>query len=178
MLGRAISLYAQVFDEERLMPAAVQRLNHAVLYVSDVDRSVAFYRDRLGFEVAAHLGNAAFLRAHGSPNDHDLGLFGIGPNPTAPARRATGLYHLAWQVDTIDDLAALRTVLLEAGALVGESDHGVSKSLYAVDPDGIEFEVMWAVPVSDWPDQPMTERLDLDAAIARYAGTSTLAPAR
>ncbi len=159
------------------MTAAVQRLNHAVLYVSEVDRSVAFYRDVLGFDVAAHLGNAAFLRAHGSANDHDLGLFGIGPNPTAPARRATGLYHLAWQVDTIDDLAALRRALVEAGSLVGESDHGVSKSLYAVDPDGIEFEVMWAVPRQDWPTTPTTERLDLDAAVARYSGIATLAAA-
>jgi catechol-2,3-dioxygenase len=156
------------------MTAAVQRLNHAVLYVSDVDRSVAFYRDVLGFDVAAHLGNAAFMRAHGSANDHDLGLFGIGPNPTAPPRRATGLYHLAWQVDTINELAELRSGLLEAGSLVGESDHGVSKSLYAVDPDGIEFEVMWAVPVADWPSAPSTERLDLDAALARYSGLSTL----
>jgi catechol-2,3-dioxygenase len=156
------------------MTAAVQRLNHAVLYVSDVDRSVAFYRDVLGFDVAAHLGNAAFMRAHGSANDHDLGLFGIGPNPTAPPRRATGLYHLAWQVDTINELAELRQLLLDAGALVGESDHGVSKSLYAVDPDGIEFEVMWAVPVADWPSAPSTERLDLDAALARYSGVTTL----
>ena len=156
------------------MTAAVQRLNHAVLYVSDVERSVAFYRDQLGFTVTAHLGNAAFLRAHGSANDHDLGLFGIGPNPTAPSRRATGLYHLAWQVDTIDDLAALRRVLLDTGSLVGESDHGVSKSLYAVDPDGIEFEVMWAVPVEEWPDVPSTDPLDLDAALARYSGVATL----
>src|SRR4051794_40683162 len=159
------------------MTAAVQRLNHAVLYVSDVERSVAFYRDVLGFGVAAHMGNAAFLRAEGSPNDHDLGLFGIGPNPTTPPRRATGLYHLAWQVGTIDDLAALRRVLLEARSLVGESDHGVSKSLYAVDPDGIEFEVMWAVPEADWPQAPLTEPLDLDAALARYSGVSTLDPA-
>ena len=156
------------------MTAAVRRLNHAVLFVSDVDRSVAFYSDVLGFAVAAHLGNAAFLRANGSTNDHDLGLFGIGPNPTAPAHRATGLYHLAWQVETIDDLATLRRTLLDAGALVGESDHGVSKSLYAVDPDGIEFEVMWAVPREEWPDTPTTERLDLDGAIARYSGVATL----
>src|SRR4051812_32938384 len=156
------------------MTAAVQRLNHAVLYVSDVEQSVAFYRDVLGFDVATHMGNAAFLRAHGSANDHDLGLFGIGPNPTAPPRRATGLYHLAWQVDTIEDLAAMRNVLVDAGSLVGESDHGVSKSLYAVDPDGIEFEVMWAVPVADWPNTPSTEALDLDAALARYAGVGTL----
>ncbi len=156
------------------MTAAVQRLNHAVLFVSDVDQSVAFYRDVLGFTVTAHLGNAAFLRAHGSPNDHDLGLFGIGPNPSAPGRRATGLYHLAWQVDTIDDLASLRGALVDAGSLVGESDHGVSKSLYAVDPDGIEFEVMWVVPQADWPEGVFTERLDLDGAVARYSGVSTL----
>jgi catechol-2,3-dioxygenase len=56
---------------------------------------------------------------------------------------------------------------------VGESDHGVSKSLYAADPDGIEFEVMWAVPKENWPSGPATNRLDLDAELARWAAVDT-----
>jgi catechol-2,3-dioxygenase len=156
--------------------AAVHRLNHAVLYVDDVDASVAFYRDILGFSKVAAFPGAAFMRAAGSTNDHDLGLFQIGPGAARPDRRTTGLYHLAWQVDTIEELAALRTRLLEARSLVGQSDHGVSKSLYAVDPSGIEFEVMWAVPQDAWPAglDARPRELDLDGEVARWAGVATL----
>jgi catechol-2,3-dioxygenase len=156
------------------MTAAVQRLNHAVLYVTDAEKSAKFYVDNLGFSVAHAFPGGAFLRASGSPNDHDLGLFSIGASSSRPVR-AAGLYHLAWQVDTIEELAELRTKLLAVGALVGESDHGVSKSLYCHDPDGIEFEVMWAVPRSEWAAAAMgTQRLMLDQELARWAGTPTL----
>ena len=89
---------------------AIHRLNHAVLYVRNVATSVAFYRDVLGFEVITDLGGqAAFLRAEASSNDHDLGLFEIGAQAAAsPAgRSAVGLYHLAWEVDTLRDLEAI-----------------------------------------------------------------------
>lgn len=154
---------------------AIKRLNHAVLYVRNARRSMEFYTQVLGFEVRASMGQQAyFLQADGSDNDHDLGLFEVGERPELPPH-LPGLYHLAWQVHTIDELAVLRTRLLEAGALVGESDHGVSKSLYAKDPDGIEFEVMWAVPRDEWPSQVGTWRLDLDSALARWAGVDTAA---
>src|SRR5438045_7252206 len=122
----------------------VQRLNHAVLYVRDVERSSAFYRDVLGFRVKMEMpGAAVFLQAPGSTNDHDLGTFaiGAGAGPSEAGRRTVGLYHLAWEVDTLAELARLRDVLSERGALVGASDHGTTKSLYAHDPDGNEFEV-------------------------------------
>ena len=151
---------------------AIKRLNHAVLYVRDAKVSAAFYTEVLGFQVAASMGEQAFfLRADGSDNDHDLGLFSVGARPSTP--NSIGLYHLAWQVHTLEELAAMRGRLLEAGALVGESDHGVSKSLYAKDVDGIEFEVMWAVPRSDWPEKVGTWRLDLDGALARWPGVDT-----
>ncbi len=152
---------------------SIKRLNHAVLYVRDATASAAFYCRVLGFRVAADMGGqAVFLRADGSDNDHDLGLFSVGDQPPH-AQRRVGLYHLAWQVHTIDELAIMRTRLAEAGVLVGQSDHGVSVSLYAHDPDGIEFEVMWARPRSDWPETPGTWQLDLDAALARWAGVDT-----
>lgn len=151
----------------------IRRLNHAVLWVRDARASAEFYTSVLGFEAVATMGDqAVFLRAGGSTNDHDLGLFGVGDRPQ-PAPHSPGLYHLAWQVNTIEDLAALRTKLVAAGSLVGESDHGVSKSLYAADPDGIEFEVMWAVPRANWPSGPTTTRLDLDAELARWAALDT-----
>ena len=125
---------------------AVRRLNHAVLYVSDLARVVDFYCYTLGFEVRMQIpGRAAFLRSPGSANDHDLGLFEVGRGH-ADGRPSVGLYHLAWEVGTLAELVETREKLREAGALVGESDHRLSKSLYAKDPSGIEFEVMWRVP--------------------------------
>jgi catechol-2,3-dioxygenase len=150
----------------------IKRLNHAVLYVRDAKRSVAFYTEVLGFRVRMAMGDQAFfLQADGSDNDHDLALMQVGERPAPP--HSVGLYHLAWQVHTIEELAELRERLLQIGSLVGESDHGVSKSLYARDPDGIEFEVMWAVPRADWPEQVGTWRLDLAATMARWPGVDT-----
>src|SRR6201995_1356380 len=145
----------------------------AVPYVYGLKRTVDFYRSALGFEVRMETpGRAAFLRAPGSSNDHDLGLFEIGTGRAPDQPEHPGLYHLAWEVGTLADLAEAREKLIEAGALVGESDHRVSKSLYAKDPSGIEFEVMWRVPAQDWAaetaDGQMILPLDIDAAIARW----------
>jgi catechol-2,3-dioxygenase len=135
----------------------ITRLNHAVLYVRDVQRSVAFYGEVLGFEPLAELSplkGAAFLRAPGSTNDHDLGLFEIGlAAGSSPAGRSTvGLYHLAWEVDTLGELERLAGVLAKRGALVGATDHTTTKSLYAKDPDGLEFEIAWIVPADRLDD--------------------------
>jgi catechol-2,3-dioxygenase len=160
---------------------AVRRLNHAVLYVRDVAEAVGFYRDMLGFEVRTEIpGRAAFLRAPGSANDHDLGLFET-PGAAAPAGRYLGLYHLAWEVGTLAELAEIRARLEAGGSLVGESDHRVSKSLYAKDPSGIEFEVMWRVPAQVWEQEtasgPMIGPLDLVAELARWGDQVTGAAA-
>ena len=150
----------------------IRRLNHAVLYVRDATAAAQFYTEVLGFEAVATMGDrAVFLRADGSINDHDLAVMTVGERPAPP--RSVGLYHLAWQVHTIEELAALRSKLLEVDSLVGESDHGVSKSLYAKDRDGIEFEIMWAVPKVDWPADMFTTRLDLEGALVRWSGVDT-----
>ncbi len=157
----------------------VTRLNHAVLYVRDVDRSVAFYTDVLGFRTVTAMPGAAFLQASGSTNDHDLGLFQVGAHAaSSPAGRSSvGLYHLAWEVDTLDELARLRRLLVEAGSLVGSSDHGTTKALYARDPDGLELEVSWLLPADLVDDAAREARttirpLDLDAERDRYGGST------
>lgn len=152
-------------------------MNHAVLYVRDVARSVAFYRDVMDFRIRFEIpGQAAFLQAPASNNDHDIGLFqiGSGAGPSAAGRSTVGLYHLAWEVDTLDELERLAGVLRDAGSLVGASDHGTTKALYARDLDGLEFEVCWLVPADRLPvemDQ-MTRPLDLQAEKARYGGST------
>jgi catechol-2,3-dioxygenase len=113
---------------------------------------------------------AVFLQAPGSTNDHDLGLFTVGERP-GPG--GIGLYHLAWEVDTLDELERIGRALSDADALVGASDHGTTKALYAKDPDGIEFEVSWLVPKELLDDAAVDARsrigpLDLAREKARY----------
>ena len=172
----------------------VYRLNHAVLYVRDVARSVEFYGATLGFrpiEGMDGLTGAAFLRVPGSTNDHDLGLFQIGSAASdSPAGRSSvGLYHLAWEVDTLGELERIAGVLSERGALVGATDHATTKALYAKDPDGLELEVMWLVPADRLTPEILGARdrlapLDLQAEIDRFGadtvggiGISVPAPA-
>ena len=155
------------------MTATVRRLNHAVLYVRDARRSAEFYKQAFGFVVAGEFGDGAavFMRAAETENDHDLGLFSIGAQAPSPQQGRVGLYHLAWEVDSIHELVEMRDRLVEMGALVGASDHAVSKSLYAKDPDGNEFEVMWAVPVEERKQldgAAAVMPLDLDKELARY----------
>jgi catechol-2,3-dioxygenase len=153
----------------------IHRLNHAVLYVRDVDVSTAFYGEQLGFLVVSKFPGAAFLQAPGSTNDHDLGIFAVGERaaPSGAGRGTVGLYHLAWEVETLGELADLADSLAAVGSLVGASDHGTTKSLYAKDPDGIEFEVVWLIPASlltsdDTSRRSSVRPLDLDAEIARF----------
>ena len=154
----------------------VTRLNHAVLYVRDVERTREFYENVLGFKTLIWApGQAAFFQAPGSTNDHDLGTFqiGSGAGPSTAGRSTVGLYHLAWEVDTLGELQRIAGELSKAGALVGATDHTTTKALYGKDPDGIEFEVCWLVPAhllhTIDADAGMKLRpLDLAAELARY----------
>ncbi len=154
----------------------VRRLNHAVLYVRDAQASANFYERVLDFErLPMGLPGAVFMRAPGSTNDHDLGLFSIGEGaqPSAAGRATVGLYHLAWEVETLTDLEELAGRLRDAGSLVGASDHGTTKSLYAKDPDGLEFEVAWVLPAALIDETALGARsrvgpLDLEQEKSRY----------
>jgi catechol-2,3-dioxygenase len=155
----------------------VHRLNHAVLYVRDVERTVAFYEEALDFRVVMAFPGAAFLQAPASNNDHDLGLFQVGADAgSSEAGRGTvGLYHLAWEVETLEDLEETAAKLKGLGALVGASDHSTTKALYAKDPDGIEFEVSWLVPADLLTEETLAGRssiqpLDITREKERYGG--------
>lgn len=151
----------------------VRRLNHAVLFVADAERAAAFYGHALGLvEVSREMGGRAiFMRSPAGDNHHDLGLFAAPGAPHPPTGSITGLYHLAWEVDRVEDLAQIRDRLLADDAYTGESDHGTTLSVYGKDPDGNEFEVMWPLPRTDWGEfetRGVVRALDLDAALERY----------
>lgn len=154
----------------------ITRLNHAVLYVRDARRHEDFYRDVLGFStIIEHpQGAYVFMRAPASDNHHDIAFFSIGEqaSPSEAGRRTVGMYHLAWEVPTLHELEEVRERLSTLGVLVGASDHGANKSLYARDPDGLEFEVMWLVPAEHWgaaEHQAIIDPLDIAAERRRFA---------
>lgn len=154
----------------------VTRLSHAVLFVSDLEQSRPFYEKAFGLEVVTGRKGAAFLRAPGSEQHHDLALMEVGQQALNPPQGSVGLYHLAWEVETIDELAESIEALLEMGALVGASDHGATKSLYGKDPDGIEFEILWRLPREAWGEfenSVKTVPLDLAAELARWGKQAT-----
>ena len=149
-------------------------MNHAVLYVRDARRHVEWYERVLGFRrvVVDDHGRYGFMRAPNSENHHDIAFFTVGEHAPGPQPGGVGLYHIAWEVPTLEDLEAARQHLAEAGALIGASDHGANKSLYCKDPDGLEFEVMWLVPADRWGEeehQAIIRPLDIAADRRRFA---------
>lgn len=137
-------------------------VGHVHLKVSDLERSISFYREVLGFEVVQRMGDsAAFLSACGY--HHHLGLNtwesrGAGPAP----RGSTGLFHAAFLYPTRESLAVAYRRLVSSGvALEGAADHGVSEALYLRDPDDNGLELYWDRPQVDWPR-------DSDGSLAMY----------
>jgi catechol 2,3-dioxygenase len=149
------------------------RIGHVHLKVADLERSLKFYRDVLGFEITQRYGaQAAFLSAGGY--HHHIGLNtweSLGGSP--PPRGTTGLYHVAILYPTRALLAdALRRVLTANIELEGASDHGVSEAIYLRDPDENGVELYWDRPREQWPRatdgtlEMFTRRLNLDALLA------------
>ena len=152
------------------------RIGHVHLKVSDLDRSVAFYRDLFGLEVQARYGSeAAFLGWDGY--HHHLGLNVWDSRGAAPAPRGhPGLFHTAFLFPNRRALAAAVRRVLDADVpLTGASDHGVSEAVYLDDPDGNGIELYRDRPEAEWPRHPdgsvamSTERLDLRALLAEAA---------
>ena len=142
-------------------------MRHAVLWVSDPKASADFYTEALGLQITDSSDGRVFMSSPDSATDHDLGLFRVEKQVGAP--RSTGLYHIAWEVGTLAELADAKERLGRMGALVGENNHGPSRSLYGQDPDGIEFEIMWELPLDLYDvNDPSNVPLDLDADIARW----------
>lgn len=143
-------------------------IGHVHLTVADLDRSLAFYRDLLGFEVTTRYGeNAVFLSAGGY--HHHIGLnTWAGKGVTPPPRDHSGLFHFAILFPTRKELATVLRRLIEASyPFTGSADHGVSEALYLNDPDGIGVELYADRPRSQWnvkndgQVEMVTESLDI-----------------
>jgi catechol 2,3-dioxygenase len=129
------------------------RIGHVHLKVADLDRSLAFYRDALGFHVQGRIGDqAAFLSADGDYHHH-IGLNTFeSAGGEAPAPGTTGLYHVALVYPTRADLAEAARALRDR--ISHGSDHGVSEAVYLSDPDGNGIELYWDRPTAEWPRTP------------------------
>ena len=139
----------------------IKELGHIVLYVHDLDRSVRFYRDVLGWRpLFDEPPVAAPAMCFSSPNGrthHELLLIEVGHDATEiPAGRRVGMYHFGLKVGDSDDelRAALKTLQDNDVTIVGASDHTVTHSIYFLDPDGNELEVYVDVPGVDWKNNP------------------------
>ena len=136
----------------------VQELGHVVLYVRDIERSVAFYRDLLGWRLIAGAEPGVPVAAFsGGRTHHELLLIEVGPDAAPiPAGRRVGMYHFGLKFgDSDDDLRAVLERVRDAGVtVVGATDHGVTHSLYVLDPDGNELELYVDVPGVDWRADP------------------------
>jgi catechol 2,3-dioxygenase len=130
---------------------AEARIGHVHLKVADLERSIHFYRDLLGFDLIFAMGSAAFLSAGGY--HHHIGLNtweSLGGSP--PARGTTGLYHFAINYPTRRDLAAALVRLLDGGwGIDGASDHGTHEAIYLHDPDYNGIELAWDRSPEEWP---------------------------
>lgn len=137
------------------MPVQTSKLGHIVLQVRDLERSKQFYTDVLNLKPMGEIpGMMAFFSTQSNADSHDLALMRVGPNAPDPPAQGVGLYHFAYQVASEEDLAKAYLALREAGVtIVGTGDHGVSKGIYILDPDGIQIEITYEVPRNEWPPE-------------------------
>lgn len=160
---------------------SIRRVNHVVLSVSDLEASTVFYRDVLGFDLVATLPaqddwkEMRFFRATGqSSNHHDIAIIAnatlLLPGWGQPA--APGVFHIAFEVGTIDELEGIGRRLKEVNAFMDNIEQPMHLSVYGRDPDGIPLEIIWRVPNADWTYEDLWRRpLDFDAVKQRWGAS-------
>ncbi len=132
--------------------AGVKGLGHVVLRVRELERSESFYRDVLGMRVTARLGRRMSFLAAREGVSHEVALLALGPQAPGPDPQRVGLYHVAFQVDSLEELERFYARLQAMGVpVVGIGDHGISVGVYFLDPDGNEIEVFYELPPEEWP---------------------------
>ncbi len=127
-------------------------LAHLVIRVRDVDRATAFYTEVLGLEVQLASPGMVFLNSPGAEVSHELGIFAVAPDAPGPEANRVGMYHFAWQLETLKELEAFHRHAVEhAVNIVGYGNHGASFGIYFTDPEGNEIEVFYELPRDQWP---------------------------
>jgi len=131
-------------------------LGHVVFYVKDLERSMAFYRDLLGFQEVGKVFNGTAAALTSGRTHHELLLIQVGDAPGPPQGSRRGLYHIGIKVgNNLDELRAAKRELEQAAVTIdGMSDHTVSQSLYLRDPDGNEVELYVDADESVWKNNP------------------------
>ena len=125
-----------------------RQLSHVALRVRDLDRAVAFYRDVVGLNLKGRRDQAAFLGIRPDAS-HELALFALPPQAAGPDPEGVGMYHMAWEMASFEELAALNERLKARGAnIVGYSDRQCN--VMFTDPDGNELEAIWEPPSEEW----------------------------
>ena len=148
-------------------------IGHVHLKVADIERSLAFYCDLLGFTITQRYGDSAVFISAGGYHHH-IGLNTWHSKNAAPAQvNGVGLFHTAIVYPTRKDLAIIYKRLTEANwPMTGAADHGVSEALYLNDPDGNGVELYWDKSESKWPKDEngnlmmITEALDLQSLLS------------
>lgn len=132
-------------------------LGHVVLYVRELERSLQFFRDLVGFQEVGRTFNGAAVALTGGRTHHELLLIQVGDAPAPSTGRRLGLYHIGIKVgDSLEELRSAQQELHEKGiTITGMSDHTVSQSLYVQDPDGNEIELYVDADPAIWHEDPM-----------------------
>ena len=146
-----------------------QRLGHVVLRVRDLQRSEEFYTQIVGLEVKGRGGDQMVFFRSNKDVDHDLAIAKLGDDAPGPEQTRVGLYHVAYEFDSIDDIKEAYRVVNEKGVTIaGYGDHGDTKGLYILDPDGIEIELFALAPeLENTPLKEILTQGTQEKAVAR-----------
>ena len=135
------------------MAPTPRRLGHVNLFVKDMERSMQFYSEVLGLHTnAIRPGFAAFMSAD-QEQSHEIALMHLGPDAQSLDKNRVGLNHVAWRMDTFEDLKELYRNLKGRGIEPGIGDHGISLGIYFQDPDGNGNEAYFELPREEWPEK-------------------------
>lgn len=132
-----------------------KRLGHLVMRVRDMERSLDFYTRVMGLTIMERSPSGTVFMSANTEKSHELAIRAIGMDAAGPDHSIIGQAHMAWQMETFEDLQELYNRLVENNVRIQRiSDHGVSLGVYLLDPDDNEIEIYYEMPASQWKRHP------------------------